>query len=270
MLNVRTNRIILSAALILLVILCLVLVALVRQNLKPGTAGVTQVLIYLLLFGVIGCGVLMFSAFYWLYSNMIQHEGELAQIIEDKNRIIDMALMQKKTDDISAVIKKEEFNIHETLKKIMPRDEKSRELWGEMLLLNISREMEIVQGMLFYLNAADKYCYCSSYAWFSEEKPQDFSDGDGIAGQVAKNKTILIVDEVPANYIQVFSGLGKSSPRFLVFIPLLQKDKCVGIIELASFKKFEDTHLEVFELLSSEAGHILHNFNKGKKNTEAV
>ena len=74
--------------------------------------------------------------------------------------------------------------------------------------------------------------------------------GENLVGRCAyENKTISLL-EVPDDYINITSGLGKSNPRNILLIPLLLNDKVFGVIELASFNKFEDYQISFVEKLS--------------------
>jgi len=86
------------------------------------------------------------------------------------------------------------------------------------------------------------------------KEPKKFKTGESLPGQVAKNKTILNISNIPENYINIFSGLGKSSPKYMLFIPILYNNKTIGVIELASFKSFNKNTEQIFTELSGIMG----------------
>ena len=63
---------------------------------------------------------------------------------------------------------------------------------------------------------------------------------DGLVGQCALEREIIHLNEVPEDYLEITSGLGASSPRNILLIPLIFNEKIFGVIEIASFNKFED------------------------------
>lgn len=67
--------------------------------------------------------------------------------------------------------------------------------------------------------------------------PASFVVGEGLNGQVAADGTPLVMEEVPDDYFQVTSGLGQAKPRCLCFLPLMKDNRCIALIELASFIK---------------------------------
>ncbi|HBY53492.1 MAG TPA: hypothetical protein DEH15_13750 [Marinilabiliales bacterium] len=66
-------------------------------------------------------------------------------------------------------------------------------------------------------------------------------------GAVAFEKQTLYMTQLPANYINITSGLGDASPTNLVIVPCMVEDELLGIIELASFTIFEPFHIEFLE-----------------------
>jgi CheY-like chemotaxis protein/signal transduction histidine kinase len=75
-----------------------------------------------------------------------------------------------------------------------------------------------------------------------------FGPGEGLLGQALLRDDITVIDDPPPGYLKVRSGLGESSPRALVFIPLARASRTTGVVELALFKPCTD---EVRELLTS-------------------
>lgn len=76
--------------------------------------------------------------------------------------------------------------------------------------------------------------------------------GEGLVGQVYLEKEHIILTELPNNYIQVTSGLGEANPNYLIIIPLKNVDEVLGVIEMASFRLFNDFEVQ-FLLKISEA-----------------
>lgn len=123
------------------------------------------------------------------------------------------------------------------------------------LLKELAREFHAVQGLYFSLDKGKEvFSKIADYAYFSEIPPREFAEGETISGQAAKNKKILKVTEIPEGYISVLSGLGSSSPSFMVIIPLLSEDRSIGIIELAFFREPGEADMRFFERLSIEGG----------------
>ncbi len=143
---------------------------------------------------------------------------------------------------------------------IIPRiDPKEKtEDYAERILRNMSKHFEIVQGVFFLKNQKTKqFESISTFAYTSELKPPSFKLGEGISGQVAKNKTLMHLTSIPEGYLKIQSGLGKSSPTNLLIIPLLLNKETIGIIELASFQVFDKEIVWTFKNLSKIIGNAI-------------
>jgi two-component system chemotaxis sensor kinase CheA len=116
----------------------------------------------------------------------------------------------------------------------------SIEDYTEKILQNLARQFSLVRGVFYVKNEKTSlFQPVSTYAWASENPPASFYSGEGLTGQVAKNRIHMKVNSIPDGYIKVQSGLGAGSPRNLMIIPLLLNKETIGIIELASFKEFD-------------------------------
>src|SRR5439155_5527158 len=69
-----------------------------------------------------------------------------------------------------------------------------------------------------------------------------FRLGDGLVGQSALEKKSILLTHVPADYIQISSGLGQATPLNIIVLPVLFEGKVMAVIELASFHPFSDIH----------------------------
>jgi putative methionine-R-sulfoxide reductase with GAF domain len=151
----------------------------------------------------------------------------------------------------------EQIDIDGIANKILPENDKNTELskYTEKLLANIAKEYDIVQGLFYYrTKGTDTFTIASKYAYYGEEEPQDFEIGETLSGQTAKNQKVLNLAQIPENYITILSGLGSSSPECLLFVPVIQEGKTLGLMELASFKVFSKKTERTFSQLSERIG----------------
>jgi hypothetical protein len=135
-----------------------------------------------------------------------------------------------------------DIDIDELAVQIVPKIDFSERIedYTEKILLNLARQFNLVLGVFYLKNEKTSEFYpVSTYAWTSETPPSSFITGEGLNGQVAKNRIIMKVDNIPDGYIKVASGLGTGSPRNLLIIPLLLNKETIGIVEMASFMEFD-------------------------------
>ncbi|HEY9048053.1 MAG TPA: PAS domain S-box protein [Ohtaekwangia sp.] len=122
--------------------------------------------------------------------------------------------------------------------------------YGYKLVRHLIKYLEANQGAFYTLQDEVQPPHLEllcTYAYgrrkFSNEKVI-IEIGNGIVGQSVLERQISMLTDIPADYIHITSGLGDAPPGCLVVIPLVYRDEVFGVIELASFKKFEKHQLE--------------------------
>ncbi|MFW5656049.1 MAG: GAF domain-containing protein [Bacteroidota bacterium] len=177
------------------------------------------------------------------------------KVVEKTVTITEREAENKESEEEEGIDLKE---IERAAKNIIPDQKKSKttEEFTEKLLSNLAKEFEIVQGVVFIKEKSGEIFNPSGkYAYFLDEPPKSFKEGESIPGQVAKNQKLIVIDEIPEGYLKVISGLGDSHPRYLMIAPVMHKGECIAVIELASFKKTgkkaEATLEKVSELISN-------------------
>src|SRR5438876_11543960 len=65
------------------------------------------------------------------------------------------------------------------------------------------------------------------------------------------------MDNVPPDYIHIASGLGDSSPRSVLVLPLVFEGQVKGVLELASFGGFNPAHQALLDQLTESIGIVL-------------
>ena len=81
--------------------------------------------------------------------------------------------------------------------------------------------------------------------------------GDGIVGSCAIEKETIYMEDIPDEYITIVSGLGGANPNALLVVPMKLEDKVYGVIEIASFNKFEDYHIDFVEKVAQNIASTL-------------
>ena len=251
----RSAKLLAFASFTLTVILSFILIGIFHNHSETGfPAG-----IYVLIVAIIGLSLL----------NMVQVMKTTAQSISadeylkrsyDRNE----AETGEKKDSQEAAEQEEERDqqldpaVYE--KKFLPEGDKTHELtqFTEEVLSNIARELDIVQG-LFYIRRQESETFAvkGKFAYFGEQEPGDFELGSALTGQTAKNQKVLRLSKIPENYITILSGLGSSSPKSLMLVPVIHEGETIGLIELAAFKNFGRSTEVLFNQLSETIGKRL-------------
>src|SRR5207244_2541996 len=81
--------------------------------------------------------------------------------------------------------------------------------------------------------------------------------GEGRVGQCAKEKTRILLTDVPGDYVRINSGLGASPPLNIIVLPVLFEGTVRAVVELASFSPFSVTHQAFLDQLPESIGLVL-------------
>jgi two-component system, sensor histidine kinase and response regulator len=81
----------------------------------------------------------------------------------------------------------------------------------------------------------------------NQNENKSFKPGEGIAGQAAVERKVITLTDIPPNYIQIGSGLGKATPRILTAIPVATEDQVLAVVEVASFSAFTNEQRTLLE-----------------------
>ena len=141
----------------------------------------------------------------------------------------------KRNKNIESEIKEEIT----TFTNFIPESYSGNENLLDKFLINISKEYDLAQGICFLKNDKDLYASVAKYAYFAEEEPVSFTEGNGLSGQAAKNKKQLLITDIPEHYAEIISGLGKSYPKEILITPIINgENNSIGLLEIATLGSF--------------------------------
>jgi PAS domain S-box-containing protein len=143
------------------------------------------------------------------------------------------------------------------------------------VLSEIITYMKANQGSIFTIedagNKNEHLKLRSARAWerkkFLEKR---IEMGQGLVGQAAIEKSTIYMTDIPENYVTITSGLGAANPRSIIIVPLKNEEKIVGVLEMASFKKFEPYEIQFLEKIGESIASTMLNSRNNERNRELL
>ncbi|HEY5975606.1 MAG TPA: PAS domain S-box protein, partial [Geobacteraceae bacterium] len=102
----------------------------------------------------------------------------------------------------------------------------------------------------FYVADAEE-CYILLATYGCRERKQlnnRFQVGEGLVGQCVMEKSPIMIT-APKDYIRIHSGLGDGTPACVIVLPILHRDRVLGVLEMASFQQFGEREKNLLEAL---------------------
>jgi putative methionine-R-sulfoxide reductase with GAF domain len=133
----------------------------------------------------------------------------------------------------------------------------------DIIISRLVKYIKANQGSIFvyYDDNDDKHLkLISTYAYDRKKYIEKrINLGQGLVGQCFLEKDIIYMTSVPDNYVSITSGTGESNPNCILIVPLLLNEDVYGVIELASFKKFEKHEIDFVKKLGESIAGTLSN-----------
>ena len=226
------------------------------NNSVTGNQGV---FLWVFFVGTVLSGIFLFRV---LQKNAKPETEENSKILEKKNTgsVNETHEHEINRQIVDRFAEAEELVFAEIFKKL--DDCTNLEQYGDMLLSNMAREFDLVQGLIFWQKSHENvYTFISKYAFYSENLPEDIHPGIGLSGQVAKDGKALIVAELPEKYGKIVSGLGCSKANFMAIFPVIFDEHIIGIVELASFVKWKEEQEKLLVKVLNRAAFEMNRFS---------
>lgn len=140
----------------------------------------------------------------------------------------------------SELLRKNNDNIHEL---------------SHSIVSSLVKDLNINQGGIFILNEnQDNEQYLEMTACFAYNRrkmfERRFEVNEGLVGRCyCEGETIYLL-EIPDSYITITSGLGDTSPKCLLLVPLKINDEINGVLELASLTPIEEYKVKFVEKIA--------------------
>ncbi|MBT1696322.1 GAF domain-containing protein [Fulvivirgaceae bacterium PWU4] len=201
-----------------------------------------------------------------------------SQYAQGRNKLADSLIsMQQKLKDMNVDEQRRQW-ANEGLTKfvdILRSSNDNISTLGDKIISALVQYTGSNQGGLYILNDEDehnKYLELISLFAFDNKKfnKQKIRLGEGILGQTFLEKETTLLTEIPEEYIRITSGLGDANPNALVMVPLKVDKQVYGIVELASFKAYQQHEIAFVEKLAETIASTLASVKAAQKNRDLI
>ncbi len=186
----------------------------------------------------------------------VEARGEVAEL---KNNINKMILNLRETTNRGA----EQDWLKTNLARISGMMQGQRDLrqLSSLIMSEVTPVVSAQHGAFFMANGDGADLELSLIASYAFPSRRDASTrirfGEGLVGQAAAERAPILVNDPPAEYLRVSSGLGEGPPAAIVVLPVVFEEQVLAVIELASFKPFSEVSLMFLEQLVETIGVVL-------------
>lgn len=195
----------------------------------------------------IGLGITFFLACVALYAEM-------------KNTKVAIVLKEKTAAQVALEKDQSESSKVEALDSKIIKSKDATTILSESLTL-LGKKLEAVVGACYAVKEENKAKFVEMVTGFalplSDQSVIRFDIGEGMIGQVAKSGMPMYLSDIPEGYVQVESGLGNASPRFIFILPMKKGNEVQGILEIATFRAITDQERRMAEKFAEEIGERL-------------
>lgn len=186
-------------------------------------------------------------------SNYSEAERLMNEEIQKKNAntlmgaLLTMSGKLKRADDED---KKRQWTSNglNQLYEIVQKNQQDQSALAMNTVAFITKYLGAQQAGLFFVLMEDEERYLKLEACYAFDRKKwidkKINIGEGIVGQVYLEGEPVLMSDIPNGYVHITSGLGHATPRNLLVVPFIYKERTEAVIEIASFSNFEGHHIE--------------------------
>lgn len=133
------------------------------------------------------------------------------------------------------------------------------EKFSYAVLSNLVKYLDANQGEIFILDNSDlDDVFLELKAAFAFDRKKVVNKkiyaGEGLVGTCLLEQKTRYLTEIPNDYVEITSGLGKANPSNLLIVPLKYENDMFGVLEIASFNVFEQYMIDFVEQVAEIIG----------------
>lgn len=187
----------------------------------------------------------------------VRSQDEIGDIARSFN---EMAITLNKYSILEQEQRWLETNVAEMAKRFQGAN--NPESLAQLFITTIAPLVEASYGVFYLKDGSGRSHQLNKLASYAYQQPSaigvdSFRNGEGLVGQAAQESRTILLTNVPDNYIQISSGLGKASPASLLIMPIQFEGQVIAVMELASFGAFTPIQQSLLQQASTHLGSVL-------------
>ncbi|MFA0963753.1 PAS domain-containing protein [Roseivirga sp. BDSF3-8] len=136
--------------------------------------------------------------------------------------------------------------------EILRKNNSNLESMADEVISNLVKYLEGNQGAFFVIDTeTESEPVLQMRAAYAYDRKKFISKtvkrGQGLVGQAFVEQESIYMTKIPANYVEIRSGLGDSGPRSILIVPLKVNGEIHGVVEVASFEEIPPYRREFAE-----------------------
>ncbi|WP_087754863.1 response regulator [Paraburkholderia caledonica] len=135
------------------------------------------------------------------------------------------------------------------------------QLVGRAMLDCLAQYLEAAVGAVYVRDKRHGTLRRIATYGFSREGEQatgrDLSEADTLVGEAALSRRMVVMRDVPENYVQVVSATGKAAPKNLIIMPIRSEGEVNGVVELGFIRALVPRDEEFIEFVSDSMGDFI-------------
>ncbi|WP_404396382.1 response regulator [Stutzerimonas chloritidismutans] len=129
---------------------------------------------------------------------------------------------------------------------------------GQGVLNFLSRYIDVAVGALYVVQEG-KLQRVAEYAYDPDhlQSARTLDIGNGLVGQAALERRVMTLEDLPADYLKVTSGLGNTAPRSVLIVPVEDSGMLNGVIELGFLRPLREQDSELLRRIVPSIGSAI-------------
>lgn len=125
------------------------------------------------------------------------------------------------------------------------RGERYIQTVSSKILNSISEHIGALVGTVYLADGNYNLKLVGGYA--TQLAPDELAPGQGLLGEALRNKKLTVINDLPANYMQIASSTGKTDATSVIICPLFYGSQVIGAMELGMLHTPNDVDIEFLE-----------------------